>query len=199
MRRTRVFVDIQSVGFGIDHVSSCAQRLEYRLGDIPTASVCTVKSHFHAAERIHAQRNQISDITVSPRSIVNRFSDVFAQCIGQLGITVSEYAKISVEIILDERNHALVHFFALGIDQFDPVIEVRIMTCGNHNPAVERVDARDIRNRWRRGYVQHISVCTRRSKTCNQGVLEHITRSSGILPDHNPAPGVRLLLSIIPS
>ena len=189
MRRSRVFIDVQSIGIGVQHIRGGAQRLEHRFGDIPCTAVGTIQPHVHAAERIHAQRNQISDITVSPRSIVNRFSDVFAQCIGQLGITVSEYAKISVEIILDERNHALVHFFALGIDQFDPVIEVRIMTCGNHNPAVERVDARDIRNRWRRGYVQHISVCTRRSKTCNQGVLEHITRSSGILPDDDSGSG----------
>src|SRR5699024_9651034 len=62
---TCVQVDIEAVGFGIDDVGCRAKGFKHSLGNIPARTVGTVKADLDPAEGIHAQADQVPDITVA--------------------------------------------------------------------------------------------------------------------------------------
>ena len=77
MGRASIQVNVQTVRLVVDDIGICTQCIEYRLGDIPRTAVGAVQTNLDAFERIDAQRNQVSHVTVTACHIVHSAADVF--------------------------------------------------------------------------------------------------------------------------
>ena len=72
MGGTDTVVDVDAIRFSPHHIGLCAQCVKDRFRNIPGASVRTVKSDLQPLEGIQPQRDQITDIPVTSRHIVDR-------------------------------------------------------------------------------------------------------------------------------
>ena len=75
---TAICIDIQTIRRVVDDMCLRAQCVEYVFRNRGSASVCTVKTYPHIFERPCCQGNQITDIAVTSRRIVNGASDRIA-------------------------------------------------------------------------------------------------------------------------
>ena len=172
--RTCIAVDIRSIRLRIDHVSLCTERIKNSLCNIPGASVRTVQSDLLAAERVHAKRDQIADITVSSGNIIHGTADLLLLRKRDLRPFLSEYFQLTVQIRLHQRDRLLIHLLAVSVDQLDAVIIIRIVACGDHDTTVKLIHPRDIRHRRCRRNVKQVCIRTRSDQSADQRILKHI-------------------------
>ena len=69
-----------------------------------------------------------------------------------------------------------------------------IMISASHNPYYDNIG-----NTWGCGNMQQKYIRPGRRKTGNQRIFKHIAASARILSNHHPAPGILMLLSVVPA
>ena len=189
MCRATVCIDVGSVRLVIDHISFCAECIEHALCDCRRTSVRTVQTNFDVLEVAGRDRDQITDVTVSSGSKVNRASDIFSG-------SQRKFFYLSVQICFDSLFYLCLDLLSVFVEKFDSVIIERIMACRDHDTAVKVFCAYCIGNAWGCCYMKKIRVCTGCSQSCNKCILKHVTASSGIFTDHDLC---FVISSIIPS
>ena len=70
-----VEVDVQTVGARVDRIGLRAEGIEHALRDHPRASVRTVETDAEVAEGVARERDEITDVTITPLYIVNGSAD----------------------------------------------------------------------------------------------------------------------------
>ena len=170
-----VDVDVQAVRVVGDHIGIGAEGVKNALGHHPGAAVGAVQADALALVGAGREGNQVAEIAVPAGGIVDGLADVGALGIGKL--------LIAVEIGLDTVQEALFHLVAVGIDELDSVVVIGVVAGGDHDAAVEIVDARDIGNAGRGGNMEHIGVRAGSRDAGDQGMLQHIAGSTGVLAD----------------
>ena len=196
MGRACVVVDVQAVGLIVDHIGVGAQGIKHALGNVPAAAVGAVQAHLHAPEGVNAQADQIAHIAVAARHIVHRAAHMLTAGKGQLGPIAAKQVQLAVQIILNERQGLLGHFFACAVDQLNAVVVIGVVAGRDHNTAVKIVHTGNVGHAGCGGHVQQIGICARGRQTGHQTVLKHIAGTAGVLADHNAGGlGVALLLA----
>ena len=198
-----IAVDVVAIGFRIDHVGLRTHGIKHGLCDIPGGTVGAVQANLDALERIHSQRNQISDVPVTACHIVHSPSDLISLCHGQFFPLFAEGFQFSVQIGFHQFNGGLIHLFAKAVDQLDAVIIIRIVGGGDHNTAVKILGTAHIGNGGCGGNMEQISIRAGGNQSTHQAVLKHIAGTPGILTDNNLGRRIRtaaaLQLGIVPA
>ena len=189
---TAICIDIQTVRRVVDDVRLRAQCIEYVFRNRGSASVCTVQTYPHIFERPCCKGNQITDIAVASRRIVNGASDCIA--LGKWNL-----AHLAIQIRLNLLDRLLLQFLAASIDDLDSVVIVWIVACGDHDTAVKLLGAYNIRYTRSSCHVKQIDICAGSGQSRYQRILKHIAAASRILADHDPAAICFRLLSIVPA
>ena len=184
-----VCIDVRSIRLVVDHISLSSKCIINTFRNGKCTSVRTVKSDTHILERACGQRDQMSDIPVSSRRIVNRSSNRFLLC-------KRNFSCFPIDISFNLIFDFCLQFVSFSINYFDTVIIEWIMAGGNHNTAVKIFGSRHIRNAGGCRYMQKIRICSGSSKPCCQCIFKHIAAPSGILADHDSR---LVLLPVIPS
>ena len=177
MRGAAVGVDVVAVGSVVDDIGLGAERIEYALGDHPRSAVGNVQTDLDALEAVFAHGNQVADIAVSARHIVNGSADFVARSNGDF--------ELVVNIFLDLEQRLLLHLLALAVEQLDAVVVVGVVRSGDHNAAVEVVDAGDIRHGGRGGHVHDVCVGAACHQAGAERVFKHIGRTACVLADND--------------
>ena len=189
---TAICIDIQTVRRVVDDVCLRAQCVEYVFRNRGSASVCTVQTYPHIFERPGCQGNQITDIAVASRRIVNGASDRIA--LGKWNL-----AHLAIQIRLNLLDRLLLQFLTASVDDLDSVVIVWIVARGDHDTAVKLLGSYNIRYTRSGCHMKQIDICARSSQSRYQRILKHIAAASRILSDHNPAAICFRLLSIVPA
>ena len=189
---TAICIDIQTIRRVVDDMCLRAQCVEYVFRNRGSASVCTVQTYPHIFERPCCQGNQITDIAVASRRIVNGASDRIA--LGKWNL-----AHLAIQIRLNLLDRLLLQFLAASVDDLDSVVIVWIVACGDHDTAVKLLCAYNIRYTRSGCHVKQIDICAGSGQSRYQRILKHIAAASRILADHNPAAICFRLLSIVPA
>ena len=185
---TAVVVDIQTIGGIIDDVGLRAQCLKDALCDHPCTAIGAVQGHLNVLVRVGGQANQVADVTVPARGIVNHPANLSPSGIRQLLVTI--------QVSFDSIDDLLLHLFPVVIDELNPIVMEGIVTGRNHNAAVKLINLCDVGNAGGGGHMHQASVCPRGRNPGGQRTLKHITRAAGILTDHNFG---LMLLAVIPA
>ena len=164
---TAICIDIQTVRRVVDDVRLRAQCIEYVFRNRGSASVCTVQTYPHIFERPCCQGNQITDIAVASRRIVNGASDRIA--LGKWNL-----AHLAIQIRLNLLDRLLLQFLAASVDDLDSVVIVWIVACGDHDTAVKITCADYIRHTRCRCYMHQVYISSAGCKSRNQRILEHV-------------------------
>ena len=192
MGRTAVCVDVQAIGFIVDHKGLSTQSVKYIFCNGRSASVGTVQCHLPVFKGTRCRRDQISDITVSSGCKIHGTADQIPLCKRKL-------LHLAVQIPLNLRNHCFFQLFSLFIDHLNTVVIIRVMAGGNHDAAVEPLCAHHIGNAGSRCHMKKKYVCSGSCKTGYQRVFKHIAASAGVLSDYYLTALFRILLSVIPA
>ena len=192
VRGARIAVDVQPVRLRIDDIRRRPERFKDRPCDAPGGAVRAIETDLEILEGIQPQRDEVRDVTVSSRGVIDRLADVIARCEGKF--------FLAVKVFLDQGNDALLKFFALSVEDLDAVVVKGVVARGDHDPAIEAVDPRDIRNGGRRRDVQHIGIRPRRGDPGNERIFKHIARAACILANDDARTlAAFLLLPVIPA
>ena len=185
-----VRVDVVSVRFIVDDIGLRTERFEYALRDLPGSSIGHIKTDSHALESVFAHADEMADVTVPAIDIVDGPADLFAAC--------RRDVQLPVDVIFDLEDRILIHLLTIAVQQLDAIVVIRVVRCGDHDPAVELIDPRDIRDGRRRGDVHDIGVGPTCHKACAERILEHVARSSGVLADQHLGL-LALVRTVVPS
>lgn len=98
---------------------------------------------------------------------------------------LSKQIQLSIQIVFYQIDGFLIHLFSVPVDEFDAIVVVGIMTCGNHNAAVKLIHTGNVGHGRRGGDVKKISIRTRGYQSSHKRVLKHIGAAAGILANHN--------------
>ena len=74
---------------------------------------------------------------------------------------LSKKIQLSIEIILNQIDGFLIHLLSVPVDEFDAIVVVGIMACGNHDTAVKLIHACDIGHGRSGGDVKQVCIRTR--------------------------------------
>ena len=125
------------------------------------------------------------------------------RCKRKLVPRLSKQIQLSIQIVFYQIDGFLIHLLAVAVDEFDAVVVVGIMTCGNHNAAVKLIHTGNVGHGRRGGDVKKISIRTRGYQSSHKRVLKHIGAAAGILANHNSSRRrvivLTLQFSIIPA
>ena len=177
VRRSTVDVDVETIGRGVNYTHIGAERVEHRLGDRGRRAVGTVQADLDTLQRKVGACNERGDVAVAALHVVHRGADVVAR--GQ------RHLALTIDVVLDELQHVLVHLKAVAVDELDAVIAKRVVARADHDAAVEAALDRLMRHARRRDYVQHVGVRAARDQAAHQRRLEHIARTTRVLAhDH---------------
>ena len=203
MSRSRIVINIGSIRLCIDHISLRTQRIKHRFGNVPGASVGTVQTNLHPFERIHTQRNQIADVTVSSGNIIHCTANLLFMCIRNFLIMSAKHFQLPIQIVLDQTDGFLIHFLTITVDQLNTIIIVWIMTCRNHDTTIKFIYSRHICHGWSCSYMKQICICTGSYQPTYQSIFKHIAGAACILTNYNAGrsllPGLTLQFPVIPS
>ncbi len=196
-------VDVEAVWLVADHIGVRAEGIEHRLCDGPGAAVCAVKADFDAAEVVDAEGDEVPDVAVSARDVVDGRADAIALCKGE-GVPVRiKDVEAPVQPVLDETDHLVLHLLAQVIYELDAVVVEGVVACGDHDAAVKAVDPRDVGHRGGGGHVEEIGLSAGGGDATDERVLEHVGGAAGVLADDDPCGVTRslssLLLRVIPA
>ena len=122
------------------------------------------------------QADEVADVAVATGGIVDGTTDVFT-------LSQRQLLHLPVQILFAQILDLVLHLFPMAIDELDPVVIVGIVAGGDHDAAVEIVDASHIGHTGRGGHVQHICVRAGGSDARDQSMLQHIAGPAGILAD----------------
>ena len=116
MGRTCIVVDICTIWFIVNNIGVCAKGIKYALRNVPAWTISTIQSYLNSPERIDAQGNQIAHITVTSGYIVYRTADSFSAGKGKFCPVPVKYMKLTVNIVLNQQQGILRHFFTIAVD-----------------------------------------------------------------------------------
>ncbi len=125
-----VQVDVQAIGFIVDDMGICTQRIEYGLCTRAGGAIGAVQRHLHALEGLGGQGNEVTDIAVPACREVHGATDMIPA--GQRHLRGS-----AIQVILDLRDHVIGELLAVLIDDLEAVVIVGIVGSGNHNTTVK--------------------------------------------------------------
>ena len=178
MRTAGIAIDVRAIRFSIHHISLGAEGIKHRSGNVPSTSVSTIQAHLHALERMYAQRNQVTDVTIAPLHIVNGATNrIFG--------SVRRNTRLAIQEVLNARNGCIVHLLTIAVDELNTVVVIRIVACRNHDTAIKAVTLRDVGHGGSSRYVQEVSICTRRGYPCREGVFQHVRRATRVLTNYD--------------
>ena len=183
-----VDVDVQSVRVVGDHIGVGAQGVKDALGHHPGTAVGTVQADTLALVGAGCERDQVTEVAVTPGSVVDGLADVGALGVGKL--------LVAVQISLNAVQEALFHLVAVGIDELDSVVIIGIVAGGNHDAAVKVVRSRNIGDARRAGDMQQVGVRARCGEPGAESRFEHIARAAGVLADHDLG---LMVFSVVPA
>lgn len=103
-------------------------------------------------ERIDSERNQIADIAIPTKDIVNSTTNTVTRSKQKFFPGLTEEIQFSIEIVLYQIDSLLIHLLTVAVDKFDPIVVIGIMTCRNHDTTIKLIHA---------GNVGHTSPPTR--------------------------------------
>ena len=132
----------------------------------------------HAIESSAARKAALDKFDVATLSIIEpaHLANLFRR--GEDGRLVLK------NLCLDGGLDRVGELIALGVEQLDAIVEVRIVACRNHNPQVSAQGAGQDRNRRSRQGPQQYDIDSGRGQARRQGGLEHIARQPSILANH---------------
>ena len=170
MRGADIPVDVESVRPVTDQIGLRSKSVEDSLGNGPAAAVCAVKSDLHAAEIKDAERNQITDVTIPARDVIDGRSDLLpfrkrkilpfpskARKSRDLSVSLDSL-QYMIQPVLNQRDGLIVHLLAHPVHQLDAVVMEGIVACRDHHAAVKAIHSRDITDRGCRRHVQKIRI-----------------------------------------
>ena len=106
---------------------------------------------------------------------------------------LSKQIQLSIQIVFYQIDGFLIHLFSVPVDEFDAIVVVGIMTCGNHNAAVKLIHTGNVGHGRRGGDVKKISIRTRGYQSSHKRVLKHIGAAAGVLANHDSS---RLVVAV---
>src|SRR2546422_1304900 len=126
----------------------------------------------------------------APRERRLRLLDVPAQRVVDADRLANRIRRRPDVLYLTPKNQALdlmfdliIEFVSVSMEEFDAIIVVAIMRCGNNNAGVGAQTAGDIGDAGRRQRSYEQDVHTHRKNARRKGVLEHVTGKAWILAD----------------
>ena len=131
MRGTAINVDIEAIGGIADNANIGTQGIKNRLCNRRGGTIGAVKTNLYALQREIRAGNKVSDVAITALHIINRC----ANCVTRHHRNL--FGIFAVNVLLDKLKQRLFHLEALGINQLDAIIRIRIMASGNHHAAIE--------------------------------------------------------------
>ena len=175
--RAAVCVDIVTVGRIVHHMGFCTEGVKNAFSNLPCCTVGDIQTDFDVFEAVFAHGNQVADVAVAAFNVVDCSADVLSFGNGDL--------KLAVDVVFYLEQGFFRHLFAVAVEQLDAIVIKRVVGCGNHDTAVEIVDARNIGNGGGGGNVHDIRVRAACHQARTQGIFEHIGGAAGVLADQN--------------
>ena len=152
--RSSIVVNVRTIGLCVDDKCFCSKCVKNGLCNIPGRAICTVKRNLNTLEGIDAKRNQITHIAISARHIVNCTTNMVTRGKRKLVPRLSKQIQLSIQIVFYQIDGFLIHLFSVPVDEFDAIVVVGIMTCGNHNAAVKLIHTGNVGHGRRGGDVE---------------------------------------------
>ena len=138
MSRSAGCVDISAIGIVVDHIGFRSKSIKYAFGNGGGTTVGTIKTNAIFFKGPGSERNQITDITVTPCHIIYGTADLLSGSIGNL-------FRFAVNILLDQLLYSRFHLMTVAIDDLNAIVIEGIMACRNHDTAVKLFGAHYIR------------------------------------------------------
>ena len=136
MGGTTIPVDICAIRLIVDDVGLGSQCVEHTLRDRRSASVGTVQSDLCIFKGTGCHRNQMTDITVPARDIINCTPDPLARRQWQL-------PGLSIDVVLNLLLDLRLDLLAASADDLDSVVIVWIVARRNHDSTVKILRTHD--------------------------------------------------------
>ena len=119
--RAAVSIDVGAVRLVVDYISFRPQRVENTLGNRRRTPVGTVQSHLDIFEIPGGNRDQITNVAVSPRRKIHRAPNVFLHSQRNL-------LNFTVDIFLNLLLNLSFDFLSVAIDDLNSIVIKRIVT-----------------------------------------------------------------------
>ena len=175
--RSAVFIDVQPVRLGIDHIRFCTDGVKDTLGDLPGRTVGSIKADLDIFEAVFGKSDEVADIAVASRGIIHGTANLITLRHRHIGFPI--------EIIFDLQQRFLIHLFTVTVDDLDPVVIIGIMRCGDHDPAVKIICPGNVGNGRSGRHMHDVGICTGSSQPGTQCIFKHIAGTAGIFSDHD--------------
>jgi len=184
-----VQVDIQAVGLVVDDVGVCTESIKNALGNVPAGTIGAVQADLDPLEGVNPQRDQVSHVAVASADVVDGAADMVTAGKRQFGPILVKDVQLAVEVILDEQQRFLVHFFAVAVDELDAVVIIGVVAGGDHDATVKVIHAGNICDAGRGGDMQQVGVRAGSRQACDEAVLKHVGAAAGIFADDDARRG----------
>ena len=150
VRRSAIGIDIKSIRGIIYYICLCTKGVKHSLGYGPCCAICYIQPNFDVFESVFCKRYEISHIAITSGLIVNSLPDMLSLSKGNF--------QFPIDIVFDFENSVLVHLFSITIKEFDSIIVVRIVRCGNHYSTIKVIYPGNVCNGRRCSYVHNIRI-----------------------------------------
>ena len=114
--RTSIQVDIQTVGLIVDNIGICTEGIKDRFCNVPAGTIGTIQTDLDSFERVNAQRDQITHVTVTACHIVYRTADMLTMGKRQFRPVLIKDMELAVDVVLHQQQRLLRHFLAIAVD-----------------------------------------------------------------------------------
>ncbi len=177
MHRTAIAVDIGAVRLDADRNDIGAQLPEHGRRHLVGSAVGAVDHHLQALEAHALGEARLHELDVATRRVVDALGAA------ELGRSGQALRKIVVgEAGLDFRLNLVVELEAVGTEQLDAVVLIRIVRGGDHDAEIGAHRARQHADRRRRHRPSSITSHAHRKEAGAECRLQHVAESRVSLP-----------------
>ena len=181
--RAAIFVDVAPVGGDAESLDFRPKRLEHGAPERPRTPISAVEPHPIAAEGAADKREQIPQIAVAPRHMIDGAADPLPLRKGK--------GKFPRKIALGAKQTLIRALLPARGKQLDAVVLEGVVARRDHHAEVEPLRPHEVRDGRRCRHMQQIGVGARGIQPRRERILKHIGRTAGILADDYP-PALRL-------
>ena len=96
-----------------------------------------------------------------------------------------KFSCLSIQVVFNLEQNLLLHLFSIVINEFDPIVIVRIVAGRNHDSAVKIPGTHHIGYAGSSRHMKKICICPGSCESRSQRVLKHIGGTAGVLSDYN--------------
>src|SRR5689334_10209995 len=177
VRGAALLVDVEAVGRAADRDHFRAELLEDARADAIVGAVRAIDDQLHAAQRAVLRERALAELEVTALGVVH--------ALGLTQVRGGRDRERRIEQRLDLALDRVRELHAVGGEELDAVVVVRIVRGRDHHARREAQRAREERDRrcGHRSHQQRVDAC-RREPGFERG-LEHVARDARVLADED--------------